>query len=53
MSLEGVHRIAPALTYSQEQARVSIVAKFTIFKDHERVRRASHLLRGIRFDINE
>ena len=54
VSFERVHRIAPARSNSHARTDPRpIVAKFTLFKDRERVRRASHLLRGTRFGINE
>ena len=54
IQFERVHRIFPAASRNQNrQDPRPIVAKFTLFKEREQVRRASFKLAGTRFGINE
>ena len=54
VQFERVHRITPAKSRSQgPQNPRPIVAKFTLFKERERVRHASYKLAGTRYGINE
>lgn len=52
MNLERVHRIGARQGANQPQQR-SIVAKFSLFKDRETVRKSSRNLKGTKFYVSE